>query len=210
VNNQGDQAKREQELALILQELLKQKQGGGQQGLGSDFNPTDISSWDKYFGQNGALSGLFSSDAGSTGVTAGTSAAHTGGAMGADSGGMFSGLFGGGGSSAGGGAGYSLASFWPAAVVAAIVGNEKYQENTGNRKGEMFPGEQALEGRAFFKDAPVWGDKADSVIPGLGSDIRIAGDLGSPFDLLHGSTYSDLWNNLKSGGILGGLFKSIF
>jgi hypothetical protein len=95
-------------------------------------------------------------------------------------------------------------------IAAAIAGNELYQNNTGNRKGESFPLEYAITGRSAFKDKDVWGKKADSVIPGLGSGLRIAGGMSSPYDMLKGDTWKDIGKELKSGGVLGGLLKKVF
>lgn len=113
--------------------------------------------------------------------------------------------------SSSGGLGSSLASAGPwAALAAAIALNENYQGNIGNRGGESFPLEYALTGRSLYKDAPGWGEKADDVVPGLGSGIRTAGLLSSPVDMFRGDTYSDLWDEVKSGGTLGGILKGIF
>lgn len=131
--------------------------------------------------------------------------------------GGFGGLFGGGSSAAGGGGaagagggssfGGAAASAGPwAALAAAIALNENYQGNIGNRDGESFPLEYGLTGRAFYKDAPGWGEKADDIIPGAGSGIRTAGLLSSPVDLFRGDTYKGLWDEAKSGFGLFDLF----
>jgi len=181
----------------------------------------------KMFGgdsSSGGLGGLFGGSMTPTASAqaSGTVGAHAapyaggGGSAAGGGGGWFSGLFGGAGSSgggaaAGGASGYSsLLSFWPAAVVAAAVANENYQGNIGNRDGEGFTGEYGLTGRAFYKDAPGWGEKADEVLPGLGSGVRIAGNLSSPVDLFRGETYKNLWDDLKNGGTVGSIFKELF
>lgn len=115
-----------------------------------------------------------------------------------------------GGSSGGGGMMSGLLANPYTWIAAAIAGNELYQNNTGNREGESFPLEYAITGRAAYKDKDVWGDKADSIIPGLGSGIRIAGGMSSPADLLRGDTWSDIGDELKSGGVLGNFLKGIF
>ena len=86
-----------------------------------------------------------------------------------------------------------------AALAAAILLNENYQSNIGNREGESFPFEYALTGRAFYKDKDVWRDKANDIIPGAGEGINIAGSLSSPFDLFRGDTWSGIFDSgLKS------------
>lgn len=109
-----------------------------------------------------------------------------------------------GGSSGGLGSSIMGAGPW-AALAAGILLNENYQGNIGNREGESFPMEYGLTGRALYKDAPGWGEKADEIIPGWGDDIRLAGALSSPVDLFRGDTWSTVWDSLKSGGPLGGL-----
>lgn len=126
---------------------------------------------------------------------------------------FFGGLGGqaGGGSAAGGGTSSALASAGPwAALAAAIALNENYQGNIGNRDDESFTGETALTGRALYKDAPGWGEKADDILPGLGSGIRSAGALSSPYDLVAGDGLSDFWDEAKRGGTIGSIFRELF
>jgi len=138
-------------------------------------------------------------------------------------GGGIGGLFGGGGSSATGAAGAegagaaagggegALAAAGPWAALAAIIAlNENYQGNIGNRDDEKFPLEYGLTGRGAYKDAPGWAEKADEQVEGLGSGIRIAGNLSSPVDLFRGETYSNLWDDLKRGGTVGSVLKGLF
>lgn len=133
---------------------------------------------------------------------------------GGGSGSGISGLFGGGGfggatgaAGSGSGLGSAAASAGPwAALAAAIALNENYQGNIGNRDGESFPLEYALTGRSLYKDAPGWGEKADEILPGLGSRIRTLGLVSSPVDKFRGDTYKDLWDEAKSGFGLFDLF----
>ncbi|MEG3806638.1 hypothetical protein DBT53_002530, partial [Aerococcus mictus] len=190
--DQEEQQARDEEMQRRLAEQrAKNQQQSSSPGLGvaSHFMNSGASAP----GLGGAASGATSG----TGA-AGSSVAHTGSAMGAS-----------GGSGAGGGSAYGPASFWPAAGGAAVIGHEKYQNNTGNRKSEAFPLEWGLEGRALYKDKDVWAKKADKVLPGWGDDINIAGSLSSPADMFRSSTWSGLFKSLKSGGLLGGLVKKV-
>lgn len=191
----------------------QQRQQQQQSGRMPQINPM------QFINQGGQGGGLFGGGAAmtptATAQASGTVGAHAAPYAGAGSsaaggygGGFFSGMFGGGASGAGGAS--SLMSFWPAAVVAAAIANENYQGNIGNRDNEAFTGEYALTGRAFNKDAKGWGDKADGVLPGLGSGVRIAGNLSSPVDLFRGDTYRDLWKDLKNGGTVGSVLKELF
>ena len=163
-------------------------------------------------GTGSAAGGIF----GSAGSTAGAGALGGGVASGSTLGSSFaspwafggqaaSGFGAGAGSSSAGGLGGLAGAGWPALLVAGIALNENYQNNIGNRDGESFPLEYALSGRALYKDAPGWADKADSAIPGLGDGIRVAGLTSSPIDLFRGETYSDLWDVAKGGGLIGSL-----
>jgi hypothetical protein len=182
--------------------LLNMFGGGGETPFSGAFGKKSGSG--SLFGEGGSGS-LFGEGGFSSLFGGGSSAAGGGGGAAAGAGG---GAAGGGAAGAGGGssAAGGLAAAWPAAIVAAIVGNELYQNNTGNRDGESFPLEYGLTGRAFYKDAPGWGEKADDIIPGLGSGIRTAGLLSSPVDLFRGDTYKGLWDEAKSGFGLFDLF----
>lgn len=195
---QADEAQRQMQLTLMMQpKQQQQQQSGGPMG---GMNPMSMMQ-----GQSGGGNGIGGLFGGGMTPTASAQASGTVGAHAAPYAGSGASGAGGGGSMMGG-----LAANPYAWIAAAVLANEKYQNNTNNRKSEAFPLEWGLEGRAFYKDAPKWGAKADKVIPGMGSDIGIAGDLSSPADMFRGSTYSDLWKNAKKGGILGGLVRKIF
>lgn len=159
------------------------QQGGGVPNIGG---LTDL------FG--GSLGGAAGAEGGKTSAVAGLGAKNVAG-----------------GAAGGGGFGSTVSAAGPwALLAAAILGQENYQQNIGNRDDEAFPYETAITGRALYKDAPGWGEKADDIIPGLGSPIRIAGLTSSPVDMFRGDTYKDLWKEAKGGGLLGGLFKGLF
>ena len=186
-----------------------QPQQEQQQQSGMSISPSNLMNMSEgLFGNSGSTAGL---DAW-TGIGPGAS---SGGLMGSGSGNAalnaWTGVGPGASSAGGGGLGSSMAAAGPwAALAAAIALNENYQGNIGNREGEAFPLEYGLTGRAFYKDAPGWGDKADDIIPGLGSGVRIAGGMSSPVDLFRGDTYKDLFKELKSGGVIGGLLRGLF
>jgi hypothetical protein len=186
---------------------MPQKQEQQQQS-GMSMNPSTLMD----------MQGMFGNSAPNAALDAWTGIGPSGGLMGSGSGNAALNAWTGvgpgasGASSAGGsgfGSGMAAAGPW-AALAAAIALNENYQGNIGNREGESFPLEYGLTGRAFYKDKEVWGDKADDIIPGLGSGVRIAGGMSSPVDLFRGDTYKDLFKELKSGGMLGGILKGLF
>lgn len=200
----GDQERQQARLDTRIEPLDFGQQQTGAQQQSSPFSNIDFTS-------------LFSSGAGGMPGfnAAGASGSTTAGGLPAWSPMGFEGTGAlGSGSSAGGASsgwmsGLGSAGPW-AALAAAIIANENYQGNIGNRDDENFTGEYALTGRSAFMDKDVWGDKADDIIPGLGSGIRIAGGMSSPIDMLEGDTWSDIWDELKSGGMLGGMIKEWF
>lgn len=117
----------------------------------------------------------------------------------------------GGASSGGASSGSSLASFGPwAALAAAIVGNEANATHEGRRQNDSFFMEEALKGRALYEDKDHLREQGNKIIPGLGEDINIAGNLSSPLDMFDGDTWQSAWDSAKKGGMLGGIFRSIF
>jgi hypothetical protein len=182
--------------AQLSQQGLQTSSPAQQQSSMPSINPTQFMDM---FGGGGAASGSGTGNAALnawTGVGPGASSAGGAASGGASGGsGMMSGL--------------ASAGPW-AALAAAIALNENYQGNIGNREGESFPLEYGITGRAFYKDKDVWGDKADDIIPGLGSGVRIAGGMSSPVDMFRADTWKDVGKELASGGVLGGLIKKLF
>lgn len=117
-----------------------------------------------------------------------------------------------GGGAASGGLGSAASSAGPwAALAAAIVGNELYAKNHGERDGQLFPGADALEGRALVDDVNSrWAPMADKAVPGLGNEFKLGAFGGSPADWFDGKSRSTALKSAVSGGILGNLLKKIF
>jgi hypothetical protein len=190
----------------------REAQYGGTPGLGDGGASNEA-------GSQGFSSGLgqFANMGGGASTTmTPTAAAQASGNVGAHAapyaGGGASGASSAGGSAASGGSSAfsAIVSNPYAWIAAAIAGNELYQNNTGNRDDEKFPLQHAITGRSFYKDKDVWGDKADSVVPGLGEGIRLAGASSSPYDLIAEDGLSEMWDSLKKGGTIGSVFREIF
>lgn len=186
---QEEEARRNQELMMLSQPKQQQQQSGGPMG---GMNPMSM------MGGQGGMGSMFGG--GSAGAASGGgSAAGAAGASGGSAGG----------SAAASGAS-SLMSFWPAAVVAAAVGNELNAKHEGRRDSDAFTGESALTGRAMYKDADHLTEQGNKIFDGLGDGWGLAANMSSPLDLFRGDTWSDAWDHAKRGGVLGGLVRKIF
>lgn len=128
----------------------------------------------------GSLAGGFGGLAAAPGVSLAGSGAATSGFGAGGSLGAFAG--GGGAAAGGGGAGAGLAAFWPAAVVAAAVGNETYAKSHGYRRDGADYWKDLATGRVLSQDvdnrwSPMIFGKNDNM--GFGHDASFAADLGS-------------------------------
>lgn len=115
------------------------------------------------------------------------------------------------GSSSAGASSGGLAAAGPwAALAAAVVGHNEWADRKGLRDGESFKGEYGLTGRALYKDKDWYAERADKIVPGLGSDINVGASFSSPADLFRGDTWKGAAKSALKGGIVGGLLKKIF
>lgn len=104
----------------------------------------------------------------------------------------------------GGGAG-SLASAWPLAVAAVIGGHHNWA-----RKKGMHTNEDAITGRALYKDSEYYQEKGNAKLDGAGDEIRLAAMGSSPADLFRKDTWTTAAKLAAQGGILGKMVKKIF
>ncbi|OZI26719.1 hypothetical protein CAL26_05195 [Bordetella genomosp. 9] len=215
---QADQARRQREMMLQQQQQRQQQQGGGintsmlnqflpKAGGNNLLGSTDgmTGSWlpVSQAGGLGGLGGLTAAPgvslAGSGAATSGIGAGGTLGAF-AEGGGAAAG-----GAAGGGSAGAGLAAFWPAAVVAAAVGNEMYAKNHGYRRDGADYYKDLATGRVLSQDvdnrwSPMIFGKNDNM--GFGHDASFAADVGS---FQFGKAFKDLKKSslLTGFGILG-------
>jgi len=112
----------------------------------------------------------------------------------------------GGAGASGGSAGASgLASFWPAAVVAAIVGHNEWA-----KKKDLHTDKDGIAGRALIKDSVYYQEKGNEKLDGLGDEWRLAAQGSSPVDLFKGDTWKTAASLAAKGGIVGKALKKIF
>ncbi|MBU9386653.1 hypothetical protein [Burkholderia multivorans] len=125
---------------------------------------------------------------------------------GAASGGAAAGGEAAGGTAASGGMGNAVAAGGPwAALAAAITAHHLWAKDKG-----MHTNEDAILGRALYKDADWYQPRLNDKIGGLGDEVKLASLGSSPIDLFKGDTWSKAAKLGLSGGILGSLLKKIF
>lgn len=112
----------------------------------------------------------------------------------------------GGAGASGGSAGASgMMSFWPAAVVAAVVGHNEWA-----KKKDLHTDKDGLAGRALIKDSVYYQEKGNEKLDGLGDEWRLAAQGSSPVDLFKGDTWKTAASLAAKGGIVGKALKKIF
>lgn len=142
----------------------------------------------------GDMGSLFSSGGGAATAGLGAdAAAGEGGAAAAGIGGEAGGLG-------------SLGSMGPwGALAAVILGHNQWATSH-----DIHSWKDAWDGQAFTQDSKYYGGKMDKMLPGWGSDARVAGDLSSGWKLAQKGTWEDMFKNAEQGGIVGSLIKKVF
>ncbi len=164
------------------------------QGLASMFSSSPVASVSPSFVSGGTATGSTAGMTGTWGSVAGGGSSAGAGA-----------------SSAGASSSGGLAAAGPwAALAAAVIGHNEWAERKGLRDGESFKGEYGLTGRALYKDKDWYAERADKIVPGLGSDINLGASFSSPADLFRGDTWKGAAKSALKGGVIGGLLKKIF
>lgn len=112
-----------------------------------------------------------------------------------------------GGASAAGGASSASGgmSFWPLAVAAGVIA----QHNWARKKG-LHDNQDAILGRALYKDADYYQEKGNEKIDGLGDEMKLASLGSSPADYFRKDTWTTAAKLAAQGGILGKVLKKIF
>lgn len=165
-------------------------------------------------GGMGQMSGMFQKMMGGGGTAgAGAGGGAAGGAsanssLAASSGaasGSLAGAGAGGGGAAGGGMG-SLAAAGPWAALAAAIGSH----HMWAKKKGMHDNQDALMGRALYKDADWYQPRLNERVDGWGDEVKLASLGSSPADLFNANTWSDAGEQAFKGGILGATLKRWF
>lgn len=113
---------------------------------------------------------------------------------------------GGGGAGASSGAGSALAAAGPWAAMAAAIGvHHMWAKNKG-----MHDNQDALLGRAFYKDADWYQPRLNEKVDGLGDEAKLASLGSSPVDLFRADTWKSAAKLAAKGGIIGSALKKLF
>lgn len=125
------------------------------------------------------------------------------GAGGAAGGGAGAGTSAGAGGSSAGGA-MAGAAPW-VGLAAAIGSHHMWAKNKG-----MHDNQDALLGRALYKDADWYQPRFNDKVDGWGDEVKLASLGSSPVDLFKANTWSDAAEQAAKGGILGAALKKLF
>jgi hypothetical protein len=184
---QEEEQRRQQEFIAQQQARMQQAQSQphpAENGLGG-MNPGSMMSMMQSFGGGG--SGAAAGGATSGGAAAGGTAA------------------GGTGAAASGSAGSGLAAAWPVAVAVGIAAHHNWA-----RKKGLHTNQDALTGRALYKDSEYYQTKGNEKLDGMGDEMRLAAMGSSPADLFRKETWTTAAKLAAQGGILGKALKKIF